>query len=190
MPGFIDTHWHLWFVLFRGIVDDLPDTGWFPTKARLGPFVRAEDQEAAVQLSLVEALSTGITTVHNWAHNIAGPADAEANVRARSEVPARMHFSYGTPSTHPGLSPKQATAVMKHAGKALDEPMDMRDVAALRERWPDPLLTSGWGSVVRPGRRRRSGSGSSPRRASYPCRSRCTAPAHATRSNGSVRLRC
>lgn len=145
MPGFIDTHWHLWFVLFRGIVDDLPATGWFPTKARLGPFVQAEDQAAAVQLSLVEALSAGITTVHNWAHNIGAPADAEANVRAGSGVPARMHFSYGTPSTHPGLSPKQAATVMRHAGKALDEPMDMNEVAALRARWPDPLLTFGVG---------------------------------------------
>ena len=145
MPGFVDTHWHLWFVLFRGIVDDLPDTSWFPTKARLGPFVRAEDQEDAVQLSLVEALSTGITTVHNWAHNIGAPADAEANVRARPAVPARMHFSYGTPSTHPGLSPKQAATVMQHAGKGLDEPMDLADVARLRERWPDPLLTFGVG---------------------------------------------
>lgn len=145
MPGFIDTHWHLWFVLFRGIVDDLPDTSWFPTKARLGPFVEAEDQAAAVQLSLVEALSAGITTVHNWAHNIGAPADAEANVGARPAVPARMHFSYGTPSTHPGLSPKQAATVMRHAGKALDEPMDLADVARLRERWPDPLLTLGVG---------------------------------------------
>jgi len=145
MPGFIDTHWHLWFVLFRGIVDDLPDTSWFATKARMGPFVRAEDQEAAVQLSLVEALSTGITTVHNWAHNIGGPADAEANVRARAGIPLRMHFSYGTPSTHPGLSPKQAATVMRHAGKALDEPMDLSEVAALRDRWTDPLLTFGVG---------------------------------------------
>jgi len=132
-------------VLFRGIVDALPETSWFPTKARLGPYVQAEDQAAAVRLSLVEALSAGITTVHNWAHNIGGPTDAEANVRAREVVPARMHFSYGTPSTHPGLSPKQASAVMQHGGKPLDEPMDLRDVADLRSRWPEPLLTFGVG---------------------------------------------
>ena len=145
MPGFIDTHWHLWFVLFRGIVDDLPETSWFPTKARLGPYVQADDQAAAVRLSLLEALNTGITTVHDWAHNIGGPADAEANVRARADVPARMHFSYGTPSTHPGLSPKQAAAVLQHVGKAQDEPMAFGDVTHLRERWRDPLLTFGVG---------------------------------------------
>jgi 5-methylthioadenosine/S-adenosylhomocysteine deaminase len=146
MPGFVDTHWHLWFVLFRGIIDDQPTTSWFPTKARLGPFVAAAHQAAAAELSLVEALSTGITTVHNWAHNINTVADAEANIGARARVPARMHFSFGTPSTHPGLRPRDAAAVMEHgSGKRLDEPMDIGEVARLRERSSDALLTFGVG---------------------------------------------
>lgn len=146
MPGFVDTHWHLWFVLFRGIIDDRPETSWFPTKARLGPFVTAEHQAAAVELSLVEALATGITTVHNWAHNINTIDDAEANIGARSRVPARMHFSFGSPSTHPGLKPKDAAAVMHHGStKRLDEPMDIGEVARLRERSQDELLTFGVG---------------------------------------------
>lgn len=146
MPGFVDTHWHLWFVLFRGIIDDQPTTSWFPTKARLGPFVTAEHQAAAAELSLVEALATGITTVHNWAHNINTTADAEANIGARARVPARMHFSFGTPSTHPGLRPRDAAAVMEHgSGKRLDEPMDIGEVARLRDRTQDPLLTFGVG---------------------------------------------
>src|SRR5262245_6914970 len=36
MPGFVDTHWHLWNSIFRGIVFLYgPDLGYFPLKLRL-----------------------------------------------------------------------------------------------------------------------------------------------------------
>jgi len=143
LPGFVDSHWHLWTPLLRGAVDDRPETSWFPQKARLGPFIRPEDQEAAVRLSLVEALSAGITTVHDWAHQINDPADADANVRPHLEVRARARFSYATPSTHPALTPDQASAVMREAGRSPGDPMDMSDVVRLRERFADDLLTFG-----------------------------------------------
>ena len=37
MPGFVDTHWHLWTSLFRPFVRaDVNELGYFPVSNRLG----------------------------------------------------------------------------------------------------------------------------------------------------------
>jgi 5-methylthioadenosine/S-adenosylhomocysteine deaminase len=56
------------------------------------------------RLALVDALNTGITTVHDWAHNLRSPAHADANLEAHREIGLRGRFSYGTPQGHPGTS--------------------------------------------------------------------------------------
>src|SRR4030095_11914598 len=40
IPGFVDTHFHLWNALFRLFVRaDVPALGYFPVTARLGPLM-------------------------------------------------------------------------------------------------------------------------------------------------------
>ena len=71
MPGFVDTHWHLWTSLFRPFVRaDVNELGYFPVSNRLGQLFMPEDSYRSVMLGIAEALSAGVTTVHNWAHNI------------------------------------------------------------------------------------------------------------------------
>ena len=44
IPGFVDTHFHLWNALFRIFVRaDVPALGYFPVTARLGPLMEPED---------------------------------------------------------------------------------------------------------------------------------------------------
>jgi 5-methylthioadenosine/S-adenosylhomocysteine deaminase len=72
MPGFVDTHWHMWNTLARGL-----------PQSRLGPFAKTMGALAAVwtpqasalgvRLALAEAVNSGITTANNWAHNIKSP---------------------------------------------------------------------------------------------------------------------
>ena len=83
MPGFIDTHWHLWTSLLRPMmrIDD-PARGYFPVSNSLGRHFTPQDSYRSVRLGLAEALSAGATTVHNWAHNIATPDHADAELRA------------------------------------------------------------------------------------------------------------
>jgi 5-methylthioadenosine/S-adenosylhomocysteine deaminase len=101
MPGLIDTHWHLWTTLHRSMANSSPANGYFALNVRLGVQFRPEDIYHGVRLALAEALSSGITTVHDWSHNIRGPAYADANLRAHQEVGLRARFSYGTPQGHP-----------------------------------------------------------------------------------------
>ncbi|HKA70871.1 MAG TPA: amidohydrolase family protein [Xanthobacteraceae bacterium] len=121
MPGFVETHWHLWTSLLRPIVRaDDGRYGYFPVTARLGPHFTPQDSYRSVRLGLAQALSSGITTVHNWAHNVRSPAHADAEIAAMRDSGMRGRFSYGTPQGLPN-----------------GEPMDLADLARLKRDWPD-----------------------------------------------------
>lgn len=128
MPGFVETHWHLWTSSLRPVmINDDPGRGYFPVTSRLGPHYAPEDSYRNVRYGLAEALSAGVTTVHNWAHNVRSPAHADAELRAMRDAGLRGRFSYGTPQ-----------------GAANDQPMDLADLARVkRELAGDPMLTLG-----------------------------------------------
>src|SRR5262249_34661732 len=58
MPGFVDTHWHLWTSMLRPFVRaDVDAVGYFPVSFRLGQLFAPEDSYRSVLLGLAEALS-------------------------------------------------------------------------------------------------------------------------------------
>jgi len=129
MPGFVDTHWHLWTSLFRPFVRaDVNALGYFPVSNRLGQLMTPEDSYRSVMLGIAEALSAGVTTVHNWAHNVRSPDHADAELSAMRDAGIRGRFSYG---------PAQ--------GMPDDQPMDLDGVARVKRAWMpgDGLLTLG-----------------------------------------------
>jgi 5-methylthioadenosine/S-adenosylhomocysteine deaminase len=105
-PGFVDTHWHMWNTLLRGLSDGCPDTGapersgYFKTCVTLGRHFLPEDTYEGTRLACAEAIDSGITTVHDWAHNIRGLDWAEAGLRALAESGLRGRFSYGYETGH------------------------------------------------------------------------------------------
>lgn len=101
LPGLVDTHWHLWNTLYRSLAGSTPRHGYFAINQRYGPVFEPVDTYRGVRLALVDALSGGITTVHDWAHNTVGPAHVEQNLRAHAEVGLRGRFSYGPPQGSP-----------------------------------------------------------------------------------------
>jgi len=130
IPGFIDTHFHLWNALFRIYIRaDVPALGYFPVTARLGPLMAPEDSYRSVRLGAAEALAAGVTTVHNWAHNTRSPEHADAELSGMRDMGIRGRFAYGTP-----------------VGMADDAPMDLAGLARVKKDWmPDKenLLTLG-----------------------------------------------
>jgi 5-methylthioadenosine/S-adenosylhomocysteine deaminase len=129
MPGFVETHWHLWTSSMRPFVrGENPTLEYFPVTQRLGQLYLPEDSYRGVRVGLAEALYSGITTVHNWAHNIRGPQYADAELRAMRDTGIRGRFSYGGPQAGP-----------------TDKPMDSADVARVKREWMpnDGLLTLG-----------------------------------------------
>src|SRR3954468_20625902 len=130
IPGFVDTHFHMWNALFRPFVRaDVPALGYFPVTARLGPLMRPEDSYRSVRLAATDAIAAGITTVHNWSHNTRSPEHAEAELSAMREMGIRGRLAYGTP-----------------VGMADDAPMDLAGLARIKKSWmpdKDGLLTLG-----------------------------------------------
>jgi 5-methylthioadenosine/S-adenosylhomocysteine deaminase len=128
MPGFVETHWHHWTTFLRPVLRaDDPKKTYFPVTFAFGVHYLPEDSYRAVRLGLAEALSAGVTTTHNWAHNVRSPAHADAEVQAMRDGGLRGRFSYGTPLGLPN-----------------EQPMDLADLARLkRDLDKDPMLTLG-----------------------------------------------
>ena len=94
MPGFVDTHYHMWSALGRNFIGD-DGFGYFPAKAATSTRYTAEDFYASVTLALAELANAGVTTVHNWSHNTRTPAHADAELQAHRESMLRARYSYG-----------------------------------------------------------------------------------------------
>jgi cytosine/adenosine deaminase-related metal-dependent hydrolase len=95
MPGMVDTHWHMWTTLLRNMSGTEPKYGYFPTTTAIGNVYTPRDMYYGTLLSAAEALFSGITTVHDWCHNIVTREHAEEDIRALQETGIRARFCYG-----------------------------------------------------------------------------------------------
>jgi len=94
MPGFVDTHYHMWSAIGRNFTAD-NGFGYFPAKNATSKLYTADDFYNSVMLGLVELANAGITTVHNWSHNTRTPAHADAELRAHRDAMLRARYAYG-----------------------------------------------------------------------------------------------
>lgn len=62
-PGFVDTHTHLEYTVFRGLVEDLPYSEWKSAVMELEGKLDDDDWNDSALLGALEALSSGITTI-------------------------------------------------------------------------------------------------------------------------------
>jgi 5-methylthioadenosine/S-adenosylhomocysteine deaminase len=96
MPGFIDTHRHMWQGFLRnvlpdGSLEDYRDTIQRTFGAKFAP----EDAYIADLLSALGAIDTGVTTILDWSHIQNTPEHTDACVKALAESGARAVFGYG-----------------------------------------------------------------------------------------------
>jgi cytosine/adenosine deaminase-related metal-dependent hydrolase len=126
MPGFVDTHSHLWNAFLRGSVrGDDPVQGYFPVTDRAAPLCTPEDVYRSVRFGAAQELLSGVTTVNNYSHNTRSPEHADAEIQALLDTGIRGRFSYG-PAGRQGV-------------------INMRDLPRVQERWlqDNPRLTLG-----------------------------------------------
>ncbi|HET6501105.1 MAG TPA: amidohydrolase family protein [Amycolatopsis sp.] len=121
LPGFVETHWHLWNTLLRGAPG-----GYFAACAGLGRSLTPDDIHRGTSLSCAQALRCGMTFVHDWCHNVRSPAHARAALGALAESGLRGRFSYGY-----------------GVGHRNDEPMDLVDLARLAGDWTHDRISLG-----------------------------------------------
>ncbi|MEX0952231.1 MAG: amidohydrolase family protein [Nitriliruptoraceae bacterium] len=101
MPGFVDTHRHIWEGILRNIGTDVPLEGRTSYISfvlhRLAPAFRPQDAYAGNLVSALGAIDAGVTTLLDWSHIQASPDHTDAVVEALHDSGLRAVFAYGFP---------------------------------------------------------------------------------------------
>jgi cytosine/adenosine deaminase-related metal-dependent hydrolase len=101
MPGFVDTHRHVWEGILRNIGTELPleGEGSYQTVVlnKLAPVFRPEDAYIGNLVGLYGAIDAGITTILDWSHIQSRREHADAVIKALHESGMRAVFAYGYP---------------------------------------------------------------------------------------------
>ena len=101
MPGFVDTHRHIWEGLLRNIGTDVPLEGRSSYISfvlhKLAPAFRPEDAYVGNLVSALGAIDAGITTLLDWSHIQGSPAHTDAVIQALKDSGLRAVFAYGFP---------------------------------------------------------------------------------------------
>ena len=101
MPGFVDSHRHIWEGVLRNIGTDVPLEGRTSYISfvlhKLAPAFRPEDAYVGNLVSALGAIDAGITTLLDWSHIQGSPAHTDAVVQALEDSGLRAVFAYGFP---------------------------------------------------------------------------------------------
>lgn len=101
VPGFVDTHRHIWEGILRNIGTDVPLEGRVSyitsVMKTLAPAFRPEDVYAGNMISAIGAIDAGVTTLLDWSHIQFTPAHTDAGIKALQDSGLRAVFAYGFP---------------------------------------------------------------------------------------------
>ncbi len=101
IPGFVDTHRHIWEGILRNIGTDVPLEGRVSyisfVLRTLAPAYRPEDVYAGNLVSAIGIIDAGITSFLDWSHIQSSPAHTDAGIQALKDSGLRAVFGYGFP---------------------------------------------------------------------------------------------
>ena len=101
MPGFVDSHRHIWEGLLRNIGADVPLEGRSSYIShvlhKLAPAFRPEDAYMGNFISALGAIDAGVTTLLDWSHIQGSPDHTDAVIQALKDSGMRAVFAYGFP---------------------------------------------------------------------------------------------
>jgi len=102
MPGFVDTHRHIWEGILRSILPNglLSDYQRDITGAARAVY-RPEDAYAGNLVSALGAINAGITTLLDWSHIGNSPKHTDAAIQGLREAGIRAVYAYGSGQAGP-----------------------------------------------------------------------------------------
>ena len=124
MPGFVDTHRHMWQGFLRNVLPDgsLEDYRNV-VQRKFGATMTPDDVYAADLVSALGAIDSGVTCVLDWSHIGTSPAHTDACIKGLQDLGVRAVFAYGAGQNETGRVMEIATA--KYPG----------DIARLRKQY-------------------------------------------------------
>jgi 5-methylthioadenosine/S-adenosylhomocysteine deaminase len=103
MPGFIDTHRHMWQGFLRNVLPDGSlDDYRVLVQRKFGATMTPDDVYVADLLSALGAIDTGVTCVLDWSHIHNTPEHTDAAIKGLQESGVRAVFAYGNPQNDTG----------------------------------------------------------------------------------------
>jgi len=102
MPGFVDSHRHMWEGILRNILPDGSLGDYFrDITGKLATVYTPQDVYAGNLVSMLGALDSGVTTVLDWSHIQNTPEHSDAAIQALRDSQGRAVFAYGSPQLGP-----------------------------------------------------------------------------------------
>jgi 5-methylthioadenosine/S-adenosylhomocysteine deaminase len=96
MPGFVDTHRHVWQTAMRGICADWTLLDYFRgIRVNASGVFAPEDVYAGNYVGALEALDAGVTCLLDFSHCLNSPEHADEAVRGLREAGVRGTWAYG-----------------------------------------------------------------------------------------------
>src|SRR5215468_1210803 len=103
MPGFVDTHRHMWQGFLRNVLPDGSLEDYRNVVQRtFGAKLTPDDVYVADLLSALGAVDAGVTTVLDWSHIHNTPEHSDAVIKGLMESGVRAVFAYGNPQNATG----------------------------------------------------------------------------------------
>jgi 5-methylthioadenosine/S-adenosylhomocysteine deaminase len=101
IPGFVDTHRHMWEALLRGLLPEATLDGYFERMLfGVAPHLTPEELGVSEALSALASLDAGITTVQDTSDINDAPERTDAIVGALQSSGLRTVFAYGLPRSY------------------------------------------------------------------------------------------
>jgi cytosine/adenosine deaminase-related metal-dependent hydrolase len=133
MPGFVDTHRHMWQGFLRNVLPDGSLEDYRNVVQRtFGAKMTPDDVYAADYISALGAIDAGVTCILDWSHIQNSPAHSDACIKGLQDSGVRAIFAYGAGQNESGRVMEIATA--KYPG----------DIGRLRKQYfssDDQLVT-------------------------------------------------
>lgn len=147
VPGFVDTHRHLWEGLIRsGLPDGTLQDYFQVVNGKFGPAYTPPDVYAGTLLSALGALHAGVTTVLDWAHVQNTPEHTDASVQALRDAGVRAVFGFGMPAagTQGNRYPDDILRLRREAFASEDQLLTLALAAESPEYAPDEVVKRCW----------------------------------------------
>lgn len=122
LPGFVDTHRHLWSSPFRFIATDWGYNDYYEiVQVEYSPRLTPDELYTANLLGALSAIDAGVTTVRDESHVQNSPEHTDQLIRGLRDSGMRAIFAYGWPSNDLRSWQWEETNVLPH-------PRDMKRV--------------------------------------------------------------
>jgi cytosine/adenosine deaminase-related metal-dependent hydrolase len=95
VPGFVDTHIHLWQTPLRGMTADLWAREYFHIVHPMSNHFAPEDMYWSAYAGALELISHGVTSAFDYCHSVNSPDHADESLRGLRDAGIRGRFGFG-----------------------------------------------------------------------------------------------